>query len=514
MDRKDVLIVGAGPTGLVLALWLKKQGIDIRIVDKNDGPGATSRAMAVQARTLELYRQTGIADAVVAAGHKNPGINLWVKGKKRAHLTFGEAGADLTPYPFLLVYPQDRHERLLVDRLAELGVTVERQTEFVDFEDKGDYIVARLRMPSGEEQTCEALYLAGCDGARSPIRHQIGSEFPGGTYDKTFYVADVQISGPTADGQVHIALETADFLALLAYDNEGRSRLIGTVDDASGELADKLTFEDIGHSAIDSLGLRIEKVNWFSTYRVHHRVTDHYRRGRALLVGDAAHVHSPAGGQGMNTGIGDAINLAWKLAAVIRGEAPDSLLDSYQAERKPFAQRLVETTDRMFTFVTAEGGFADFVRTRIAPIFAPVAYSLGPVREYMFRILSQTMISYRDCDLNQGEAGKVAGGDRLPWVRIGEQDNYASLATIGWQVHVYGEAATDLARWCRTHGMALHAFAWNDACGEAGLERDATYLLRPDSYVAFADPSGEVSPIEEYLVRHGLQAVLRADALS
>ncbi len=505
MASTDVLIVGAGPTGLVLALWLTLQGIGVRIIDKTAGPGTTSRALAVQARTLELYRLIGLADAVIAAGHKNPGINIWVKGHKKARLDFGDAGADLTPYPFLLIYPQDEHEALLVARLAELGVTVERQTEFVDFADKGGHITARLRNPDGEDRMCEALYIAGCDGARSPVRHQIGAEFAGGTYSKTFYVADVQVSGAQADGDIHIALETADFLALMAYDDQGGSRLIGTVEDPSGTLADTLTFADIGHAAIGSLGLTIRNVKWFSTYRIHHRVADHYRHGRAFLVGDAAHVHSPAGGQGMNTGIGDAINLAWKLAAVIRGRAPDALLDSYQSERAAFARKLVDTTDRVFTFVTADGIFADFVRTRIAPIFAPIAASFGPVREYMFRILSQTMINYRECPLNEGEAGKVAGGDRLPWLRFGDSHNYDSLSAIGWQVHVYGEATDDLVAWCAAQDVALHRFPWSSDCEKAGLQRSAVYLLRPDSYVGLADRSGEVAAITDYLLRHGLK---------
>ena len=505
MDRADVLIVGAGPTGLVLALWLTRQGIGVRIIDRTAGPGTTSRALAVQARTLELYRQMDLADAVVAAGHKNPGINLWVKGRKKARLAFGDAGKDLTPYPFVLIYPQDRHEKLLIARLAELGVQVERQTEFVDFTDLGDHITAQLRNATGEVQICEARYIAGCDGAHSPVRHQIGAEFPGGTYSKIFYVADVEVKGAQADGDLHVALETADFLALLAYDDQGGGRLIGTVDDPSGTLADSLTFKDIGHAAIDGLGLEIRAMNWFSTYRVHHRVADHYRQGRAFLVGDAAHVHSPAGGQGMNTGIGDAINLAWKLAAVIRGTAPDSLLDSYQVERAAFAHKLVDTTDRIFSFVTAEGRLADFLRTRIAPVVAPIAYYFGPVRKYLFRILSQTMINYRVCDLNQGQAGKVAGGDRLPWLRFGESQNYDNLSEIGWQVHVYGEAQGDLVQWCAGRGVALHVFPWNSDCAAAGLQHSATYLLRPDSYVAFADESGSAKSIEDYLVRHGLQ---------
>lgn len=499
---EDVLIVGAGPTGLVLALWLKKQGVGFRIIDRSAGPGETSRAMAVQARTLELYRQLDLADAVVAAGHRNPSINLWARGKRRASISFGDAGADVTPYPFLLVYPQDLHERLLVDRLRALGVEVERRTELVSFEDRGDHVVARLKLPDGGEQSCQARYLAGCDGARSPVRHGLGVDFAGGTYKQAFYVADVELSGlDPADG-VHLALDTSDFVAVLSYGG-GRSRLIGTVQDERAERAEILTFEDVAHQAIKGLGVAVRKVHWFSTYRVHHRVTSSFRRGRAFLVGDAAHVHSPAGGQGMNTGISDAINLAWKLAAVVKGQAPDSLLDSYDHERRAFARKLVDTTDRMFTFITKDGSFADFVRTRIAPAILGAAYRIDSVREFMFRMVSQTTVSYHDSPLSEGKSGSVAGGDRLPWVRSASADNYAPLADIAWQVHVYGAVQPDLRRWCEQHRVALHVFDWTPGHEQAGLQRDALYLLRPDTWVALTDPQQSTAALDGYFSARG-----------
>src|SRR5579872_6171629 len=166
----DVLIIGAGPTGLVLALWLTRSGIRVRIVDKTSEPGTTSRALAVQARTLEFYRQLGLADAVVARGRKMTTINLWKAGRQAAHVVFGEMGRNLSPFPYALIYPQDEHERLLIDRLAEAGVTVERQTELLSFEETAEGIRARLKRADGQTGTCEAAYLAGCDGAHSLVR--------------------------------------------------------------------------------------------------------------------------------------------------------------------------------------------------------------------------------------------------------------------------------------------------------------------------------------------------------
>ena len=321
---------------------------------QDGGAGTTSRALAVQARTLELYRQLDLADAVVAQGHKVGAVNLWVKGEPAARLPFETIGSNLTPYSFLQIFPQDRHERLLIDRLQALGVAVERRTELVGFTDAGDRILACLRGSDGHEESCEAQYIAGCDGARSIVRETIGTGFPGGTYRQIFYVADVEGAGPAVNGELHVDLDEADFLAVFPLAGQGRARLIGTVRDKRADHADTLAFADVSDRAINHLKVRIAKVNWFSTYHVHHRVTEHFRKGRAFLLGDAAHIHSPAGGQGMNTGIGDAINLSWKLATVLAARAPDSLLDSYEAERIGFARRLVATTDRVFSFVTAE----------------------------------------------------------------------------------------------------------------------------------------------------------------
>src|SRR6266436_6687409 len=505
MAQTDVLIIGAGPTGLVLALWLARLGVRARIIDKTAEPGTTSRALAVQARTLELYRQLDLTEAVVARGHRVPAVNLWVRGEPAAHLLFERIGSDLTPYPFLHIFPQDQHERLLIERLQALGVAVERQTELISFANGENAITARLSGPDGQEVDCEAKYIAGCDGARSIVRDTIGTGFPGGTYRQIFYVADVEAAGAAANGELHVDLDEADFLGVFPLAGAGRARLIGTVRDARADRADTLTFEDISDRAINHLKLKVTKINWFSTYHVHHRVTQRFRKGRAFLVGDAAHIHSPAGGQGMNTGIGDAINLAWKLAAVINGRADDTLLDSYESERIGFARRLVATTDRVFSFATAGGRLADLMRTRVAPVLFPFAVSFERVREFMFRTVSQTMLNYRKGPLSSGQAGHVHGGDRLPWVAIDGVDNFASLSAMAWQVHVYGAASPEVSAWCAKQNLPLHVFGWRNEYQAAGLARDALYLFRPDSYVAWADPKGTANALDRYFADHRIR---------
>ena len=505
MNRSDVLIIGAGPTGLVLALWLSKLGIRVRIIDKTSAPGTTSRALAVQARTLELYSQLDLSDAVVQNGHKVAAANFWVKGKPVTRLPLSTIGEGLTPYAFLEIYPQDEHEQLLIERLEAFGITVERNTELQSFEETGDGITARLRLPDGQQETCQTCYLAGCDGARSIVRKTLDTGFPGGTYQQIFYVADVQARGPTFNGELHVDLDEADFLAVFPLSNEGRARLIGTVRDERADRAETLQFEDVSSRAIENLKLQIDQVNWFSTYRVHHRVADHFRTGRAFLLGDAAHVHSPAGGQGMNTGIGDAINLAWKLATVLSGGATTKLLDSYETERIAFARRLVATTDRVFSFVTADGPIADLVRMRVAPFLIPKMTSLEAVREFMFRTVSQTTLNYRGMPLSEGVAGHVHGGDRLPWAHDGEGDNFESLKNPTWQVHVYGDTSDEMIAWCTEHHLPLQVFDWRPVFETVGLARNGFYLLRPDTYVAIAEYSADPKVIERYFRDRGIR---------
>jgi len=496
-----VLIVGAGPTGLVLALWLTKLGVSVRIIDKAAEPGTTSRAVAVQARTLELYRQVDFADAVVDAGVKVAGATLWARSSKVAHISLERMGQGLSPFPFALTCPQDVHERLLIDRLDALGVRVERQTSLVRFEQHADSVRAVLETPNGSEDVCEATYVAGCDGAHSTVREMLASGFPGGTYSGLFYVADVNASGAAVDGDIHVDLEEADFLAVFPLKGAGSLRLIGPITSEPDVEHREPNVDDVTRRATENMKLVISRVNWFSTYRVHHRVATRFRDGRAFLLGDAAHVHSPVGGQGMNTGIGDAVNLAWKLAAVLRGGAGADLLATYETERIGFARRLVATTDRAFTVVTKQGPVARRVRTRLVPLIAPPIFRLASVRRFLFHTVSQIGVNYRDSPLSVGTAGGVQGGDRLPWVQIEPaKDNHGPLASLTWQVHVYGEAQRGVTEACAKLELPLHQFAWRAEMRRAGLRRGALYLVRPDGYVALADPDAIPGRLREYFV--------------
>jgi hypothetical protein len=327
-------------------------------------------------------------------------------------------------------------------------------------------------------------------------------------YDHVFYVADVAAKGSTMNGEVHVGLDTTDFLAVFPLKSEGHARLVGTVRETQPRN-ENLSWNGVSKRVIDWMNIDVERVNWFSTYNVHHRVADHFRKECAFLLGDAAHIHSPVGGQGMNTGIGDAVNLAWKLAAVLKGRADASLLDSYEPERIAFARRLVATTDRAFTGVTSPGAIARLVRMQIVPLVLPLLSEFKAVRRLMFRTVSQTALNYRGSSLSEGRAGEVHGGDRLPWVKTddGVKDNFIPLTSIDWQIHIYGDTPTEIRALCEGRKLPLHVFRWRPEMDRAGLRRDAVYLVRPDGYVAMAASERGAAAIASYLDARKLAAL-------
>src|SRR5438128_3620243 len=277
-----------------------------------------------------------------------------------------------------------------------MDVRAESTAELFDFEEKDGHIVERL-----QDSTCKAAYLAGWHGARSTVRERLGISFPGGTYAPLFYVADVDASGPLLDHELHVSIDESAFAAVFPLKDEGRVRLIGTIRPGAEKEGEQLGWKDVSTNLLQRLRIDVRRVNWFSTYHVHHRVAARFRQGRVFLLGDAAHIHSPVGGQGMNTGIGDAVNLAWKLAAALRGRAPERILHSYEPERIGFARRLTATTDRVFQFVTRSGRLAARVRIHVAPRVISALFRLPAMRRFMFRTISQAAMQERQSQLHE-----------------------------------------------------------------------------------------------------------------
>jgi 2-polyprenyl-6-methoxyphenol hydroxylase-like FAD-dependent oxidoreductase len=507
MKQTQVLIAGAGPTGMVLALWLARAGIRVRIVDPRMTAGEASRAMAVHARTLELYDQLGLAKAVVAGGIPIDHLALRTGGVARARLSISRGGEGISPFPFVLAYPQDDHERLLEKALLDAGVAIERGTQVLGLDQTTGSVNVRLDSPAGAERV-EVAYLCGCDGASSRVRHALGLEFAGGTYDQTFYVTDAMVEGAAADQGVSLCTNAEGFCLVLPVRRTGAYRLIGVVQDSKGR-GEHFTFEDVRGEVERATGLKVNEVNWFSTYRSHHRMAASFASGRVFLAGDAAHVHSPAGGQGMNTGIGDAINLAWKLASVLHRRADASILATYATERMAFARELLKSTDRAFRLMASDGPMARVWRTRILPHLVSTVAPFSGTPRLAFRVVSQVRIAYHDSALSAGRAGKLRGGDRLPWLPVGDADNFAPLISRDWQLHVYGEPGPGVRRLAYNTGLPLHGYIHDEQARTAGIPAGTVCLVRPDGYIAMLKGDQEETGLVDmanYIARFAIVA--------
>ena len=468
-SQPQVLIAGAGPTGLVLALCLARRGVAVRIVDQASGPGLASRAMVVHARTLEFYRQLGFAQQVVDLGIPIHAVHLREDGEEAAELPLGDIGAGLSPYPFVLSFPQDEHERLLVDQLRAAGVEVEWNTALEHFE-QDEWGVRATLLQGDQRINTSAAYLCGCDGVHSSTRHALGVAFDGGTYDNLYYVADVHTDCANRDLMVH--LDANSFALMLPVRTAGMQRLIGIVPQTEHA---NVIFDDLRPRLEALLGIAIDQVNWFSTYRVHHRVAGRFRVDRVFLAGGA-----------------DA-----------------SLLDTYEPERSAFARKLVATTDRAFELIVAQGAGGRLLRNWLVPHVLPALAGFDAARRALFRTVSQVRIHYHDSGLSGGRAGEIIGGDRLPWVpgQGGEAgpDNFAPMQTLDWQLHVYGAVDPQLAALATALRLPLRAWPWTEAAEQAGLLEDAAYLLRPDMHVALALPRQETDVLQELIARWGLR---------
>ena len=508
----DVLIVGAGPTGLMLANQLMRRGVRARIIDRHAGPARETRALGVQARTLEIYAHLGIVDRALELGKDGSGANIWAQGRWMAHVPLDEAGRDLTPYPYILILGQDDNERIMGDRLRELGMSVQWNTELTTLEQRLDHVDATLKSADGTFSTIAAAYVAGCDGARSTVREKCGIAFAGAPYEHVFFVADTEATGSMVPDQLNVYLWRDGFHLFFPMRGEDHWRLVGIL---PRELRGR---DDVGFDAvIPSLtkeageGLAFKQCMWFSTYRIHHRRAERFRDRRCFVLGDAAHIHSPVGAQGMNTGLQDAYNLAWKLALVVQGRADAALLDSYETERVPVAQRLLDTTDAGFRLVVSDNPLAGVFRTQVLARIMAFAMRRKPVQRYAFRVVSQIGIRYPSSALSQtlGSMSPDAprAGDRFPWVKLKLEDSpavedlYARLDDTRFNLIVVGQPVP--SRDGLGDLLQIHAVADDRAndveLGRAHIPRPSFYLLRPDGHIGLCGAQLDATAFARYL---------------
>jgi 2-polyprenyl-6-methoxyphenol hydroxylase-like FAD-dependent oxidoreductase len=530
-EQLGVLVVGAGPTGLTLAAQLDALGASVRIVDRQLDRVHESRALAVLPRTLEVLRGIGVSQRLVERGNDAVQLQLHF-GERAVRTRLFDVGLEDTAYPFLLFVSQAETEAVLNEHLAARGIQVERGVELVAFAADEQHVTCTLRHHDGSGEQLAARYLAGCDGARSRVRRLAGIPFEGGSYPQTFALGDLEVDGDLDRDAAHAFVGARGMLFFFPLGRPASWRMIGLRPAVPGaaehEEPPEPSLADL-HKLVDAFTgeeLRLRDPVWMTYFRLHHRQAVRYRAGRVFLAGDAAHVHSPAGAQGMNTGIQDAWNLGWKLALVDRGLADAALLDSYQAERWPIGRFVLRFTDRATTIATSDSRVVRAIRTRAAPRLAPFVLRLTRARAYGFRTLSQLRIHYRNSPaVHEGQPGLRRGpraGDRLPDAQIvdggrecwlqealaapthhlllcGSVESWDSDQLLGLREHYDDLVAVHLLARDAIPGV-LH-----DAQGEAfarlGVERAAQYLVRPDGHVGYRCGGTDLHGLERYLAR-------------
>jgi 2-polyprenyl-6-methoxyphenol hydroxylase-like FAD-dependent oxidoreductase len=489
MAGTEVLVIGAGPVGLTMAAELARFGVTVRIVEKAPTRTDKSKALVVWSRSLELLDRAGCAAAFLATGHRAIAANIVAGPTRIAHVDFDGVAS---PYPFGLMIPQSETERLLETHLQSLGVTVERQTEVTGFTATDDAVTATLRHADGQTEALTTPWMIGCDGAHSIARHGLGMAFDGDTQPSDWVLADIHLSGrvPPAN-EIDLFWHEDGVLAFFPITGD-RYRMIADVGTAHGQgpRADP-TLAQV-QALMDRRGpggIQAADPVWLASFRINERKVKHYRAGRVFLAGDAAHIHSPAGGQGMNTGMQDAFNLAWKLALVCHGICkPKPLLDSYSTERSAVGDQVLHDAGRLTAVAILRNPLAQTVRNTIARL----VLGLSPIRHGMADKLAEVSIGYPSSTLNGPQAHFLHGpapGERVvpragqTPIGAGDRPRFALCASD-------------------TEGAAALAARWPaliDPDVRPPLAEDGIWLVRPDGYVALTATADGWNVIDEYL---------------
>lgn len=514
-----VLVVGAGPTGLTAAFELARLGVAVRLVDKRDGPSDTSRAIGVQARTLELLERRGLAAELLGLGRPTRFGSVHGDGRRLVHVDFGHVDSR---YPFMLFVSQAETERVLRAALERLGVSVEWRTELVAFSQDARGrrpAVAVLQGPDGALQKLQAPWLIAADGAHSTLRNTLAVDFAGRSLPTQYALFDAEVDGGPDDAEFHIFAHETGFMALFAL-GPGHFRIVvaDPPGDPDGGVAPSLAELQQAYDRRSHIAARFHDLRWSSWFRIDSRMVPRLKIGRVLLGGDAAHIHSPAGGQGMNTGIQDMVNLSWKLAAVLQGRARPELLDTYAEDRLPVMRNLLSRTERLTDIVGSESPAVQMLFTHLAPL---VGGSVT-VQDKATAQMAQVALGYRDSPLSEahGHAGSVQAGDRLPphrSVRWRQDDGSWAAADVGslqdpsalvlLVAHGDTDTRLDAAILGASPAMRVVELAppLDDEAAEAYRHdfgtRSGLMLVRPDGYIALTVGKPDPAPLAAWLRR-------------
>jgi 2-polyprenyl-6-methoxyphenol hydroxylase-like FAD-dependent oxidoreductase len=417
----DVLIVGAGPVGLAMACELFRHGVRCRIIDRAAAPIQTSRALNVQARTLEVFESMGVAEQIIAAGTKAKGLTTYDGDKPLLRMSLQHIRETESKYPFLLILPQSQTERILGERLIELGGVVERSRELLDIRQEGEIVIAQVKAAETDADDREEIrtrWLIGCDGIRSQVRKVLAIPFEGTQAPQEFLLADIDLDWSRTRETTHGWLTRDGLFAVFPLPG-GQWRLFATAIAEDGQPTPQASLEVFQRLLVEYTGntkTRMSNLTWASNFRISYRIAATYRKDRVFLAGDAAHVHSPFGGQGMNIGIQDAYNLAWKLALVLHGHAQESLLDTYQEERMPIARWVVQSAENATGILVTCNPALRVLRDHVVvPLF-----NLERIQRYIALQTSELKLNYRRSSLshlpngNRADVGKSFSWRRAP----------------------------------------------------------------------------------------------------